>query len=617
MSSRKRRSATVAAASADVLQTDQRPEAAAEWFSPTNLNPWVLPVCLAVLTILAYLQVFSCGFIEAYDDEEYVTRNMFVLQGLTWHGFTWSMTSFLTGNWHPLTWWSHMADVSLFGLNPAGHHATNLAIHVFNTILLYTLLARITGFRGRCFLVAALFAVHPLHVESVAWVAERKDVLSTMFGLVALHYYVQYVHTYRKVFYLAMFASVCLSLMAKPMLVTFPCMLLVLDYWPLARFRERSFTSLVREKIPLFLPVMAISALAIVAQRSVDAIATRPFLSRIYGALNAYVVYLRKFFVPHDLSSFYPYVPVSMLQALSAVLFLLTLSILAWWYRSRVPWFLAGWLLYLGLLVPVVGLIGVGAQAYADRYMYLPAVGVSIMAVWLLAGVMEKMAVPSWIRLLCTAVAIAGCMLLTWKQTGFWKDGFSLYGRELAVLNGNWHAHLNLGTMLVERKRYDEGIAHYENALINGPPSEASIYHNLGVAYERKGDQAQALSYFRRSIHLAPARDRGYLGVARVLSTTGDMAGALSVIREGSRNVPDNWLLLAKEAYLLHSLGNIDAAEKVYRQAIAKEPFAVQNYVNLGILLMQQQNRADFDLLAGQLRKINPSEADNLVKMFK
>ncbi len=617
MSSRKRRTVTVDTASPDVQPPDERSAAPVEWFTSVKLNPCVLPACLAVLTILAYLQVFSCGFIEAYDDEEYVTRNMFVLQGMTWQGFTWSMKSFLTGNWHPLTWWSHMADVSLFGLNPAGHHATSLAIHVLNTILLYTLLARITGFRGRSFLVATLFAVHPLHVESVAWVAERKDVLSTMFGLVAVHCYVKYVHTQRKTFYLAMFASVCLSLMAKPMLVTFPCMLLVLDYWPLARFRERSFASLVREKIPLFIPVLAISALAIVAQRSVDAIASRPLLSRIYAALDAYVVYLRKFFVPHDLSSFYPYIPVSMLQALSAALLLLTISILAWRYRSRAPWFLAGWLLYLGLLVPVIGLIGVGAQAYADRYMYLPAVGVSIMVVWLLAGVMETMVVPSWTRLLCVAVVIAGCLFLTWKQAGFWKDGLTLYGRELAVLNGNWHAHLNLGTMLVERKRYDEGIAQYENALINGPPSEASIFHNIGVAYERKGDQAQALSYFRRSIQLAPARDRGYLGVARVLNSAGDVAGALSVIRDGLGSVPDNWLLLAKEAYLLHSLGNIDAAEKVYRQAIAKEPFAVQNYVNLGILLMQQQNRADFELLAGQLRKINPAEADNLVKMFK
>jgi len=583
----------------------------------TRLSPFLLPLLLVALTIAAYTQVFSCGFIEAYDDEEFVTQNAVILKGITWHGLKWSLTSFMTGNWHPLTWWSHMADVAAFGLNPAGHHATSLALHIINTLLLYYFLFRTTAFRGRSFLVAALFAIHPLHVESVAWIAERKDLLSTAFGISALLLYSYYVRTQRKGYYLAMFTLLCLSLMSKPMLVTFPFLLLVLDYWPFARFRQQSFLPLVKEKIPLLVPVLALSLVTLAAQKSVSAISDRTPLSRIYSALDAYLVYLRKFLVPVDLSAFYPYVPISTLRALLAALLLAAISMGVWRYRHSCPWLVTGWIWFLGLLVPVIGLIGVGTQAYADRYTYLPAVGVSIMLVWTGSELFTKTGLPAWARTMSAAVLIAVCSLITWKQVGYWKDGFALYGRDLEVVKGNWHAHFNLGSMLVDRQRYDEGIVHYQEALFNHPPSEADILYNLGVAYERKGDNALALDYFRTTVQLAPARDKGYLGRARVLNSTGDTAGALRVISEGLRNVPDNALLLAKEAYLLHRMGNVNAAIRVYRQAIAKEPELVQNYVNLGILLAQQGNHADFVAVVGHLRRIDRNAADDLAKLLK
>ena len=582
-----------------------------------RLQPFLFPALLIVLTIAAYAQVYSNGFIEAYDDEEFVTKNSIVMQGMTWHGFTWSFTSFLTGNWHPLTWWSHMADAALFGLNPVGHHATSLALHVINTVLLYYFLLRTTGFRGRSFLVAALFALHPLHVESVAWVAERKDLLSTAFGLIALHLYTHYVRTRRMSFYLAMYALLCLSLMAKPMLVTFPFLLLVLDYWPLDRFREQSFLSLVREKLPLLVPVLAISAVTLEAQKSVGAIADRPLLARAYSALDAYLVYLKKFIAPYDLSSFYPYVPISAPRALLAALVLTAVTLCVWRYRYRAAWLVTGWLWFIGLLIPVIGIIGVGTQAYADRYTYLPAVGLSIIAVWSCAGYLASAGFSGRIRTLSAAAVIVICALVTWNQVGYWKDGFSLYGRELEVDKSNWHAHLNLGNMLVDRKRYDEGLAHYREALINHPESKAKIYYNIGVAYERQGNRHLSQQNFRLTIQLAPDLDQGYLGLSRVLISRGDLAGALGVISEGLHKVSDNSMLLAKKAYLLHLMGNVHEAVEVYRQAIARAPGFEQNYVNLGILLSQQGNDADFAILVGQLRRINPDAADELAKLNK
>lgn len=582
-----------------------------------SLSPFLLPALLIALTIAAYGQVFSAGFIEAFDDEAFVTRNTVVLQGLTRYGVEWSLSTFMTGNWHPLTWWSHMADVSLFGLNPAGHHSTSLFLHCLNALLLYYFLLRTTGSCGKSFLVAALFALHPLHVESVAWIAERKDLLCTAFGLSALHLYVSYVHTRQRGFYLAMFALFCLSLMSKPMLVTFPFLLLLLDYWPLRRFREQSWRSLMREKIPLLVPALILSLVTVAAQQSVGATVDRALLSRICAVFDGYLVYLKKLFIPVDLASFYPYSPVSPARALLAALLLSAISLCVWQYRHRFPWLVTGWLWFLGLLVPVIGFISVGTQAYADRYTYLPAVGVCIMVVWSVDELFPEAVFPSWARKLLATVLIGACMLLTWKQVGFWQDGFSLYGRELAVVKGNWHAHFNLGSMLVDRQRYDEGIAHYQEALLNQPPATADIYHNLGVAYERTGDTARALNHFRTTVQMASDRDKGYLGIARVLGAAGDVAGALSSIREGQRLVADNGLLLAKEAYLLHGAGDTAAAVSRYRQAIAKVPDIVQNYVNLGILLLQQGNSADFVALVKQLWLVNPGAANDLAKLSR
>lgn len=578
--------------------------------SQTNSKLPIYPLLLVVIILAAYSQIFSCGFIEAYDDGAFITANPVVLQGVTWYGIKWSLTTFVTGNWHPVTWWSHLLDVTLFGLNPMGHHAVNLLLHCLNTLFLYAFLKIVTGYNGRSFLVAALFAVHPLHVESVAWIAERKDLLSTLFGLAALHCYRLYVQMKQKQMFIAMFLFFCCSLMSKPMLVTFPLLLLVLDCWPFMRCKSASFSSLVMEKVPLLFLSLVLSVVTIIAQNSVGSLAQRPFLDRVASVFNAYCVYLSKIFLPVNLCSFYPYSQTSLFSALLALLFLV--SITAWCVKSRIEWLMVGWIWFLLLLMPVVGLIGVGGQGYADRYTYFPAVGIFTIIVWGGAELFVKRWKALHARQFSAVFLITVCSILTWSQVGYWRDGFTLYGRELEVVKDNWHAHFNLGSMLVERSRYDEAIQQYRQTLRATTEHTPQIYYNLGVAFERKGDVSQALDYFRSTIRLQPSLDKGYLGVARVLSSMKDDNGAYMVIHEGKQHATDKGMLLAKEAYLLHKSGKIEAAISAYKESIVSEPDFVQNYYNLGVLLKEQGRNGDFEVLVNRLRLVNKSAAVDL-----
>lgn len=582
-----------------------------------RLQQIFFPCILCVLTLAFYTQVLSCGFIEAFDDEVYVNLNPFVVQGVTWQGLRWSLTTFATGNWHPLTWWSHMIDVALFNLNPTGHHATSLIIHTVNTLLLYFLFFRITGLRARSFLVAALFSLHPLHVESVAWIAERKDVLSSLFGLGALHAYISYIRSQRRTCYLAMFILFCLSLMAKPMLVTFPFLLLVLDYWPLERIRRQSLYCLLREKIPLLFPVVAISVVAILAQKSVGALTpfvNDSFFVRLSVALNAYVVYLRKFFAPYDLASYYPYTAVPVARVIVALVVLSAISVIVWRLHRHKPWLLTGWLWYLGMLVPVIGLVRVGAQSYADRYTYLPIIGVIVIVVWGGADLFGRVNRGGHVKTVVVVAMLLACAVITRKQTGFWTDGFSLYSLEIAITKGNWHAHLGLGNMLVNRNRYKEGIIHYYTALADNPRS-VDAHHNLGVAFERAGDASSAQTHFQAAIKLRPDSEDNYLSLVRTLDMKDDVEGALRVIMEGLRNVPSSPSLHANKALTLQRLGRIEEAIAAYQHALNLEPGFVPIYAPLGSLLVQSGRMSEFRELLDRLNRINPMEAQRLSQL--
>lgn len=488
---------------------------------------------LVCVTCAAYIRVFSSGFIESYDDEMYITLNPAVLQGVSWDSLKWSLTTFVSGNWHPITWWSHLIDVSLFGLNPAGHHGMSLGFHIINSVLLYFFLLRTTGKRWCSLVTAALFAVHPLHVESVAWVAERKDVLSTLFALGALHAYVSFANTERIRFYLHLFVLLCCSLMAKPMMVTLPFVLLVLDYWPLARYRTYRWRTLVMEKLPLLVPVAIISGVTIVAQQSAGALKTLAddsLAMRVGNALYAYLVYLKKFSLPLDLASFYPYTPIPMSQVVIAVVILAVISVLVWLFRVQKPWLPAGWGWFLVTLVPVVGIIRVGEQAYADRYMYLPMVGISIMLVWGGDELLQRFRVPHVFTAVSLGCLLAGFTVVTSVQTGYWRDSFTLYTRELAVTKDNWHGHFGLANALAKRQEYEDAARHYRAALAL-KPNLIDAHNNLGGVLRSLGRYQEAMPHFIKVMEINPDYMGAYFNLALTMMESGDRAGAGQVLR--------------------------------------------------------------------------------------
>src|SRR6059036_456916 len=393
-------------------------------------------LAIAGLVVLGTLAVFAPalrhGFVN-YDDPEYVTENPRVRAGLSWAGLGWAFAAPHAANWHPLTWLSHMLDAQLFGLAPAGHHATSVLLHATSAALLFEVLAGMTGTPWRSAFVAAVFALHPLRVESVAWVSERKDVLAGFFWMLALAAYARYARRRGAADYVLVVAAFVLGLLAKPMVVTLPLVLLLLDVWPL----RRPWTiALVWEKLPLVLLAAAASALTVVAQRGAGAMASLeslPLAARMAEAVVAFRAYLEKTFWPARLAVFYPHRPLPIGEVAASCVVLLVVSALAIRERRRRPWLLVGWLWYLVALLPVVGLVKVGEQAMADRFSYLPQIGVLLMIAWAAADAGGSRAVAS----AGGVVALAACVALTARQLDIWRDSVSLFAHASAVSRDN------------------------------------------------------------------------------------------------------------------------------------------------------------------------------------
>ena len=471
---------------------------------------------LVALTCVAYYGTLGNGFVN-FDDDLYVTANHHVQAGLTPGGVKWAFTTGHAANWHPLTWLSHMVDVEIFGLNPAGHHFTSLLLHALNGLLLYWLLRRTTGHVARSLFVAALFAVHPLHVESVAWVAERKDVLSTFFGLLALLAYARYARAPGVGRYLVVLVFFAAGLMAKPMLVTWPLLLLLLDYWPLARLSNQvpllkqlagPKRAMLLEKIPLFALAATSALVTLFVQRSGGAVGTIdrfPLGLRIANALLAYVFYVARAVVPVRLAVFYPYpqhvAAFGLLLGAIAILALATLG--AWRARAARPYALVGWLWYLLTLAPVVGLIQFGGQAYADRYSYVPLIGVCIVLAWRA----PELAAPSRpgrsALTVVAAVAVAVLIFLCRQQVGYWRDSETLWEHAVAVTTDNHMAHIKLGNASVERGRLDAAEAQYREALRIRPGSRQA-HNNLASLRLRQGRYTEAVEFASRVLAVDP-----------------------------------------------------------------------------------------------------------------
>jgi tetratricopeptide (TPR) repeat protein len=543
---------------------------------------------LAVVTFAVYAPACGNEFVN-YDDPTYVYENPHVLAGLTGPGALWALTTTAAANWHPLTWLSLQLDASLFGPWPFAFHLTNVLLHAANAVLLFTFLRAATGRLWPSAAAAALFALHPLHVESVAWVAERKDVLSTLFWMLALLAYLWYARRPGVIAYLAVAAALALGLMAKPMLVTLPFVLLLLDYWPLRRPGPPA--RLVLEKLPLFALAAASCAATLWAQRAGGAVAAVERLgpgARLGNALVAYAVYLRKAVWPDDLAAFYPH-PLGRppLHLLGAALVLGLLTWLCLRSRRQRPYLAVGWLWFLGTLVPVLGLVQVGAQALADRYTYVPLVGLFIAVSW---GAADLAAHSPAARRAVAAVglaALAACAAGTSLQLAYWRDSGTLWERDLAVAGPSPAAHTNLGLYLRSWAREQEALHHFQEAVRLGP-GYAFVHFNLTRVLEKRGRLREAEEHYREVVRLDPQFALALLNLAGLEARRGRWQEALGHLDQVLGQEPGNALAHHNCAVILEQQGGAGEALAHYREAVRLAPRWPRAHYSLGTSLGSQ-----------------------------
>ena len=589
---------------------------------------------LAVATIALYSPTFGHPFIFNYDDDNYVLSNAHVKAGLTWQTITWSVTSTDYANWHPLTWLSHALDCQLYGLSPAGPHVTNVIFHACNVVLLFLLLFRATGAAGRSFLVAALFAVHPFNVESVAWIAERKNVLSTFFFLLSLGAYCWYALKPSIGRYLTLVALFVLGLASKPMVITLPFVLLLLDYWPLRRIRPfgqslqdigsrtrdqrnpaqdpipwsgspASLASLVLEKLPLFALSAADGIVTMFAQRSYGSIhLLLPIRVRLENAVYAYAMYVWKAFWPARLAVFYPHPGAALAgwQFALAAVFLIVVSAFVWHQRTARPYFVIGWLWFLGTLVPVIGLVQAGEQAMADRYAYLPLIGVFLMVVWGAADLANYMKFASPVRSTVAAAILAVYSLVAWHQIGYWSSAVELWAHAVDVTNDNFTAEENLSAALLASDRADEAVEHLRHST-QIRPDDAVAHLNLAGALTISSRGREAISEYETGIPLTsdPKRLLGpYLNLGKLYAQTGNYAKARTSFEAALRLDPN--LDIAKQA--LKEINFEEALRDVAESRSAKA------YFHLGQVLEQNGRLQEASTAYEHAAALDPKSAE-------
>lgn len=561
---------------------------------------WVAVLLLILATTITYFPVKDSEFIDL-DDDVYVTDNPWIQQGLNLQSISWAMTSLREGVWNPMTWISFMLDYQLFGLNPAGYHLTNLVLHLGSVLLLLGVLYRMTERFWPSLLVAALFALHPLNVESVAWVTERKNVLSTLFWMLSLWAYLEYLRKPVWQHYVGIMGFLILGLMSKQMLVTLPCALLLLDYWPLRRlgdngkeFRVR-LPHLVLEKVPLFAAVLGAGLLTLIAAHTDDALPSLERLSlgvRLANAPLSYALYLKKMVWPMDLAVFYPH-PGSTLSPLAvalAILVLAGISLGVWWGRKS-RYLVVGWLWYLGTLVPAAGLIQVGGQSMADRHTYIPAIGIFIMLIWGVAESAQAMRLrTAWLATASLGLIIS-MMLLTRQQLGHWKDSITLFEHTVAVTEGNYLVHNNLGTALLERGNVDAAIENFSRVLEIRPHSDRGLY-NMALALRAQGKIEESAHYLARALQSNPSMAEAYNNLGIILIAQKRLEDAITLFKEALEIAPRMEQAHNNLGTALISQGRVDEALVHFLKAVEFNPYKAKSYNNLGAV-MDLQGRSE------------------------
>ena len=540
---------------------------------------------LAVVVALVFCQTLRHEFVY-YDDGQYIFTNPHVETGLTWNNAKWAFQVTYADNWHPLTWLSLMLDVELFGTNPAGTHLINVLLHTANTVLLFLLLQRLTGAQWRSAFVAALFGLHPLHVESVAWAAERKDVLSGLFFMLTLLMYARYVDQPKtqnprpKFFYILALLFFVLGLMSKPMLVTLPFVLLLLDYWPLNRFAFLNFNFqrstllyLVLEKLPFLVLSVASSAITFMAQKN----ALQPFDRipvgiRIVNAMVSCVSYLRKMFWPVNLAIPYPYPSHWSFELfwLSAAVFLVAIAFV-FWFGRRFPFLITGSFWYLGMLIPVIGLVQVGAQSMADRYTYLPLIGAFIMLVWGTGEILERWSLPKSLIWVVTLLILVACAVRTLHQLRYWQNSGTLFSHTIAVTKNNAIAYYNLGEYCASQGQTDEAMSDYLKAIQIRPGYDDAL-NNLGVALAENGKFDEAIARIQESIRSSPNKADAHYNLGNIFAMQHRLGEAVSAYTDALRLKPDYTEAHNNLANVLFIQGLVPEAIQQYQETLRLNP---------------------------------------------
>jgi tetratricopeptide (TPR) repeat protein len=595
--------------------------------SPPRTTVLAILIALLIINVVAYAGIWHYGFVN-YDDPEYITGNPDVTAGLTWHGVVWAFTTGRQANWHPLTWLSHMLDVQLYGLNAGAHHLTNLLLHIGSTALLFLALLQLTSSIGSSFLVAALFAVHPLHVESVAWISERKDVLSTFFWALTLCAYAHYVRQQKLRRYVWVLICFGLGLMAKPMLVTLPFVLLLLDSWPLRRITadnwRANLTKCVQEKLPLLALAGVSSTVTFIVQQRGGAMANielLPITSRIANACTSYVMYIWKTLWPVGLAVFYPTRHHVSLWWLAAALFLIVLSVQAVRGASRRPYITVGWFWFVVALIPVIGLVQVGRQSMADRYTYVPSIGLFLIVAYGVNDLFETWRHRKIVLPIAAVLTVLVCTGLTMSQVRYWRSNEALWNHALAVTSENAVAHYSLALAAGDDGRTEEAIQHYIEALRiepqypeahynlgnalakNGEMNEAVVqyletlrinpqhpkaHYNLGLAFVSQGKSDEAILHYREALHIDPTFVEAHNSLGIQYQAKHRMEDAISEFSEAIRLNPNYASAHNNLGTALGNQGKVDDAVAQYREAVRIDSRYALPYNNLGILLAGQ-----------------------------
>lgn len=588
---------------------------------------------LFVFTFAVYWPVLNHEFVR-YDDDKYVTENPNVKRGITRESLIWAFTSPHFHMWHPLTSLSHLLDCQLFGLNPTWHHLTNLLLHIASTLLLFGILKRMTAAFWPCLFVALAFAVHPLNVESVAWIAERKNVLSGLFWMLTIAVYIRYAERPGLCRFLLLVLVFALATLTKPMVVTLPFVLLLLDYWPLGRlqwkrlseqenfskpgpeqagFQRASIRRLLLEKIPLFLLTIGLSAVTYIVQQKggvVSDFGNVPLKYRAANALVSYVTYIRKMVWPSRLAVFYPH-PFDKLplwQVAASALLLITVSVAVFWFARSRKYLTVGWLWYMGTLVPVIGLVQVGAQARADRYTYLPFIGLFVIIAWGLPDLLAKwryQKITLWGAALAALLALSVC---TRMQLQHWRNNQTLFEHALAVTGDNFVMNNNYANILDKTGQPEKAIEHFNKAL-QMRPNSAEVHSNLGNVLRRLNRIDEAIMHYEKAIKLKPDLAEAHYNLAISYAGQGRTDEAIAKYLDALRFRPDDVDTLSNLGYALAQKGKFDEAVEYYKKALEIEPENIIAHGRLGLALA---NIGKIDEALEQFRIVLKSSPDDI-----